>query len=131
MTLARAQGIGGNLGDPQTSKKAGRYAGREKGAGRAHEAAGTKSATVAAGLAGNKAAGACAIELSEMVGTSEGDQSEFRRVGGVGFANSTREAGEGVKAPTPWREGADRGSRKGAVNSGTSDRNIRSTWRLR
>lgn len=130
VTLARAQGIGGNLGDPRVSTNAGRHADRKEGAGRALEAAGTKSATVAADLAGNKAMGVCVIELSEVVGTSEGDRSEFQRAGGVGFANSTREAGEGAKAPTPWREGADRGSRKGTVNSGSSEGNIHSTRRL-
>jgi hypothetical protein len=49
--------------------------------------------------------------------------------GGVGWASTTEEAGEAAGAVTPWREGADRGFRKKAMNNASSEGNILGTRR--
>lgn len=91
VTSARAQGIGGNLGDPWSFRK-----GQTAECGRDEQ------------------------------GKPERDP---KGTGGVGWASTTDEAGEAAKAVTPWREGADRGFRKEAVNNASSEGNIPGTRR--
>ena len=131
VTLARAQGTGGNLGGPRASRTEPRGASNTKiGRGGAREQA-TRVNPVSAdtGLTANKLAVSLRTKEPDRVGASEGDRSLSRRDGGVGWANSTGEVGEVVQAATRWREGADRGSRKGAMNSKLSKGDIPGTRR--
>lgn len=66
---------------------------------------------------------------SDPVGADKGNRSLYRWTRGIGLACSTREAGEGAEAPTLWREGADSGSREGAINSVSFGGNIPGTRR--
>jgi hypothetical protein len=131
VTSARAQGTGGNLGGPRASRTEPREASNMRiGRGGAREQA-TRVNPVSAdtGLTANKLAVSPRTKEPDRVGASEGDRSLSRRDGGVGWANSTGEVGEVVQAATRRREGTDRGSRKGAMNSEPSGGDIPGTRR--
>jgi len=91
VTSARAQGIGGNLGDPRSLRKC-----RKAECGR--------------------------IEQGR-------PKRDPKGTGGVGWTNSTDEAGEAARVVTLWREGVDRGFRKEAINNAPSEGNIPGTRR--
>jgi hypothetical protein len=131
VTSARAQGTGGNLGGPRASRTEPRGASNMRiGRGGAREQA-TRINLVSAdtGLTANKLAVSSRTKEPDRVGASEGDRSLHRWDGGVGWANSTGEVGEVVQAATRRREGADRGPRKGAMNSEPSGGDIPGTRR--
>lgn len=120
VTLARAQEIGGNLGDPRVSRTGQREASKSIGRGGAHEqTTGTRSASAVAGLAGNKTAVSSSTEVLDLVGMREGNRSVSRRSGGVGASQNTDEAGEVAGATTLWREGDSKGllQEAGVINS--------------
>lgn len=120
VTLARAQGIGGNLGDPRVSRKGQSEASKRTGRGGAREQpTGTSPATAVAGLAGNKTAVNLLSEVLELVGMREGDRSASPRTGGVGASQNTDEGGEVAGAATLWREGDSKGppQEAGVINS--------------
>ena len=120
VTSARAQGIGGNLGDPRVSRTGQRKASESIGRGGAREqATGTGPATAVAGPAGNKTAVSSSTEVLDLVGVREGNRSVTRRSGGVGASQNTDEAGEVARAATLWREGDRKGlpQEAGVINS--------------
>jgi len=91
VTSARAQGIGGNLGDPRSLRKG---------------------------------------QMAECGRIEQGrPKRDPKGTGGVGWASTTEEAGEAARAVTRWREGADRGFRKEAMNNASSEGNIPGTRR--
>lgn len=120
VTLARAQGTDGNLGDPRASRLGEREASKRIGRGGAREqATGTGPVSAVMGPAGNKTAVSSPTEIPDLVGTRKGDRSAFQRDGGVGASQSTEEAGTVAKAATPWREGDSKGLPReaGVINS--------------
>lgn len=120
VTLARAQGIGGNLGDPRASRMGQRDASEGIGRGGAREqATGTGPVSAVMGPAGNKTAVSSPTEGPDLVETRKGDRSTFQRGGGVGASRSTEEAGTVAKAATPRREGDSKGPPReaGVINS--------------
>jgi hypothetical protein len=131
VTSARAQGTGGNLGGPRASRTGSRGASNTRiGRGGAREQA-TRAGFVSAVMdpTANKTAVSSRAKALDRVGTGEGNRSLFRWDGGVGWANSTGEVGEVARDATRWREGADRGPRKGAMNSEPSGGDIPGTRR--
>ena len=119
VTSARAQGTGGNLGGPRASRTEPRGASNTKiGRGGAREqATRVNPVSVGTGLTANRSAVSSQTKVPDQVGASEGDRSLSRRDGGVGWANSTGEAGEAAQAATRRREGAHRDLRKRVMNS--------------
>jgi hypothetical protein len=120
VTLARAQGTGGNLGDPRASRTGQREASEGIGRGGAREqATGTGPVSAVRGPAGNKAAVSSPIEVLDLVEMRKGDRSVFQRDVGVGASQSTSEAGTVAQAATPWREGDSKGLLReaGVINS--------------